>query len=392
MKSNTTISAGKPQKPKPDFPLFPHANGQWAKKIRGKLHYFGKWEDPDGALAQFEQDKADLYAGRVPRSREEHGPTIDRVVNKFLMFKEQLLGSGELSPRSYADYKRTCRAIKNHFGANRLATDLRPDDFAKYRDKLTKRLKLVAIGNEIQRVRSVFKFAYDSHLIDKPLTFGPAFRKPNRRHVRKARHEATRTNGKRMFSAEELRQLIEAADMYLKAQILLAINCGFGQSDIGGLPISAIDFESGWIDYPRPKTQVPRRVPLWPETLDALRDALAARKQHRDSADADIVFITSHGRRVAYATDTGAPVDNVGHMFNKLQDKAGTRRAGRSFYAIRHNVETIGGEAKDQVAVDAIMGHVDDSMAGHYREEVSDGRLQLVVNHIHDWLYPPDEK
>jgi hypothetical protein len=48
----------KPAKP-PGFPLFPHASGQWAKKIKGKTVYFGLWADPEGALAR--------YLGRLPR-------------------------------------------------------------------------------------------------------------------------------------------------------------------------------------------------------------------------------------------------------------------------------------------------------------------------------------
>lgn len=30
-----------PAKPYPEFPLFAHNNGQWHRKIRGKLHSFG---------------------------------------------------------------------------------------------------------------------------------------------------------------------------------------------------------------------------------------------------------------------------------------------------------------------------------------------------------------
>ena len=55
-------AATKPAKPYPEFPLYAHASGRWAKKIRGKLHYFGKWADPDGALRKFLDEVDDLQA------------------------------------------------------------------------------------------------------------------------------------------------------------------------------------------------------------------------------------------------------------------------------------------------------------------------------------------
>ena len=81
-RSNVSKGSEKPAKPRPDFPLFAHATGRWAKKIKGKLHYFGPWADPDAALARYVEERDDLYAGRKPRRKGE-GLTVKDLINKF---------------------------------------------------------------------------------------------------------------------------------------------------------------------------------------------------------------------------------------------------------------------------------------------------------------------
>jgi len=73
----------KPGKPCPDFPLLPHATRRWAEKIRGKFHYFGPWDDPEGTLEKYLDQKEDLYAGRVPRVQAS-GVMVRDFINQFL--------------------------------------------------------------------------------------------------------------------------------------------------------------------------------------------------------------------------------------------------------------------------------------------------------------------
>jgi integrase len=63
----------KPAKPRPDFPLFPHPNGSWAKKINGKPRYFGPWSDPEGALREFQRQYPELARVSKPAPANGNG-------------------------------------------------------------------------------------------------------------------------------------------------------------------------------------------------------------------------------------------------------------------------------------------------------------------------------
>jgi len=165
--------------------------------------------------------------------------------------------------------------------------------------------------------------------------------------------------------------------------ILLGINCGFGNSDVANLPKKALDLKAGWIDYPRPKTGIPRRCPLWPETVNALREVIGTRPKPKDGADGGLVFITKYGN--CWARDTA---DNpISKEMAKLLETLGVRRKGVGFYALRRTFETVGGDCHDQVAVDHIMGHARDDMASVCRERISDERLRDVTDHVRAWLF-----
>jgi integrase len=369
------------KKPHPDFPLFLHPTGQWAKKVRGRKVYFGT--DPDKALAKWNAQKDDLLAGRTPGAVTD-GATVKELVNAFLTAKKVLLDSGELSPITWNHYHATAQLVADVLGKTKPVAALVPADFDGLRAKLAKRLGAVALGNEIQRVRTIFKYGYDAGVVATPVRFGPTFAKPSRRVMRRARHAA----GAKTLEASAIRAMLAAAGPQLRAMILLGINCGFGQSDVANLDEKAV--KDGWIDFPRPKTGIPRRCPLWEETASAIRAALEVRPKPKEAADAGLVFVTKYGHRWVRVKPRdgkpGVPVDAVQLEFTKLLKACKLKRKGLGFYCLRHSFRTVADGAKDQPAADAIMGHARDDMASVYRERVDDSRLRAVADHVRAWL------
>ena len=373
--------AKKPVKPRPDFPLFPHATGRWAKKVRGKFCYFGKVsDDPKGeqALTKWLKEKDELLAGRTPRG-DRVGLTVKDLCNRFLAAKEGQRDAGDIRSRTFDDYFATCSILIGAFGATRLVDDLAVDDFESLRASLAKKRNPNTLGNEVTRIRVVFKYGFDAGLYDKSIRFGPTFKRPSKRILRETRD----SKGPKLFDAKQLKAVIDTAEQPLKAMILLGVNCGFGNTDCGMLPLAKVDLDSGWIEFPRPKTAIKRRCPLWPETIKAIKEMMATRPAPKNESHRGLLFITKYGG--AWAKETR---DNpITKEFRKTLDELELHRPGLGFYALRHTFETIAGETGDQVAVDHIMGHADQSMAAHYRERISDDRLKSVVKHVRAWLF-----
>lgn len=378
--ADAECATNRPNKPYPDFPLFAHATKRWAKKIRGKIHYFGPWDDPDGALKSYLAQKDDLHAGRTPRL-DPDALTVKELANQFLAQKKTLVESGELASLTWGDYKAACDEVITAFGKVRLIADLRPDDFAALRKHMAKKWGPHRLNKTIQFVRCLFKFAYDAELIDRPIRFGPGFKRASKKVLRL--HKAKQ--GKQLFAASEVRRMIDAAGVQLGAMLLLGINCGFGNSDCGNLPIEAVDLDNGTLDFPRPKTGIARRCCLWPETVAALREALAHRPEPKQPEHARLVFLTRCGDSWHTGTPDGPLSRETGKLLRKLGIN-GRKRIG--FYTLRHTFRTVADGSKDQPAVDFIMGHEVPHMSAVYRETISDERLKAVADHVRKWLFP----
>lgn len=391
----------KPEKPYPTFPLSAHASGKWCKKVRGKLFYFGNWADPDAALNEWLANE-DVIRATGERGHVEGQYDIGWLVNAFLDSKKQQQDQGDLSQRAFNDYFQACERIAGFFKKNRLLESIDAPDFKRFRASFPKTWGPATVNNAIARTSAVFNFAYEVGAVERPIRKGPNFKRVSKKKQRLDRAKRP----KKDFTAEEIWKLHNAADFQMKAMILLGLNCGFGNADCGRLEIPMIDFERSWIEGLREKTAVERAAWLWPETVAALHEAIENRYQNAPPSLANNVFITV--RRQSWFKEEGG-ADPISAAFTKLRFKvlekpeakrlqesgmekaealkqAKARWHGVGFYSLRHVFETVGGNSKDQIATNYVMGHADESMAAVHREGIDPQRIIDVCTHVRDWL------
>jgi len=350
------------------FPLTLHQTGQFCKKIKGKIYYFGT--DKKLALDRYLEQATCLHAGKPPEPRQAASQTsIKTLCNLYLDHQETRATIGEIRQRHISDQISLLKAFVKFIGPHRSLSDISTADLQDYRKSLIRQGKSPnTVNNRLAVVKAMYNWALDNEILD----YSPRFKAVKK--IMPPKQE------KPTFTISQIHLLLEIADIQMKTMIWLGLNCGFGCTDCAELKWKNLDLKNGRVCFPRSKTGVDRNLPLWPETIMALGKV---------SKKGELVFYTQRGNpwvrtilsKKEDETQKYTKDDAVTKAFAKLIKKAGiTVPKGVGFYTLRRTAATFTARSGDPFAVQKLLGHADLKMATTYVQDVSEQTDRAVNN------------
>jgi len=256
------------------FPLTLHNTGQFCKRIKGKLYYFGT--NKQRALQRYLEQAAYLHAGKAPTPRSSQDRlSIKILCNLYLGHQESRAEIGEIQLRQVSDQILLLKDFVRFVGPNRPVSDISTIELQNYRKRLIKARKSPnTINNRIAAVKAMYNWALDNEVIDNA---------PRLKAVKKV---TPPKQEKPTFTLSQIHKILHNASPQMKAMIWLGLNCGFGCTDCGELKWKNVDLQDRRVDFPRGKTGIGRNLPLWSETVRAL---------NKIPVSGELVFYTKKG-------------------------------------------------------------------------------------------------
>jgi integrase len=181
------------------------------------------------------------------------------------------------------------------------------------------------------------------------------------------------------FTPDHIKLLLEKADPQMKAMIWLGLNCGFGCTDCSELLWENLGLKEGRVCFPRGKTGVERNLPLWFETVNALKRLPRINER---------VFNTRNGNPWVRTIETPkkdgtikyTPDNSLAKEFAKLTKKAGVQtEKGMGFYTLRRTAATLAAKSGDPFAVQRLLGHADLKMASTYVQNICEQTDRVII-------------
>ncbi|MHC4386160.1 MAG: tyrosine-type recombinase/integrase [Planctomycetota bacterium] len=342
------------------FPLTRHSTGQYCKKIKGKMYYFGS--DKQEALQRYIDQAAYLHGSNHNFQRPvDDSMTLKQLCDMFLKYQFTKVKADAITAQHYNDQVSSLNKLMAFLGQRRRIKDISTLDLQNYKRKLQKQYNNSChrLNLHISNLKTLFHWAKKNDILRQI---------PNINAVSRSK---IINKQRRIFTHEEIIKLLTIADTKMKAMIWLGLNCGFGCTDCSELQWKNLDLTNGRVVFPRGKTGVPRDLPLWPETIEALKVVPKKGK---------LVFYTARGnpfiRNVLTIDGNGnekySPINSITTKFARMIKRAGLNvPKGTGFYTLRRTAATMAARSGDPFAVQRLLGHANLLMATRYVQDVS---------------------
>jgi integrase len=349
------------------FPLTLHPTGQYCKKIKGKIRYFGT--DKKKALERYLAQATYLHGAQSLLQRTSNGKmTLKQLCDLYLQYQHSRVLARALSPKHYSDQIGNLNRLMSFLGPGCKIENISTLDLQNYKRKLQNAYASDRLNLNISDMKAMFHWARRNDVLETI---------PNIDAISKGRvvHKNMYT-----FNSEQIKKLLSAADVKMQAMIWLGLNCAFGCTDCGKLKWKDLDLKHGRVRLPRNKTGTPRDFPLWPETIQALKEL---------PRPGPLVFYTSQGQpwvtTVVKNKSNGqreyTSVNRITPTFSRLMKKARIHvPKGTGFYALRRTSATTAARSGDPFVVQRLLGHVDLTMATRYVQDVSEQTDRVIEN------------
>jgi integrase len=350
------------------FPLTLHPTGQYCKKIRGHIYYFGS--DRKQALENYLDQAIFLHGYTFTQQKTANGNmTLKEICDMYLKYQHTKLQANNLSARHHNDQIRSLKKLTDFLGENYKIKSITTLSLQNYKRSLQKHYSSVCRLNlHLSIMKAMFHWAKKNDIL-KDI--------PNIDAISRAKeiHQDRFT-----FNQEQINKLLSIADIKIQAMIWLGLNCGFGCTDCAYLKWTDLDLENSRVILPRKKTGIYRDLLLWPETVISLK---------KIKRKGNLVFYTSRGNLYIQTNmkidDRGkeiyATTNLISTKFRRLIIKAGLNvPRGTGFYTLRRTAATLAARSGDPFAVQRLLGHANLTMATRYVQDVSAQTDRVIEN------------